>query len=410
MPPADKSKLKNTLPQPELNPLVNPVLGAHMGRWAEVYFTSAPEKREEAVLELLRELEGDTSTSKVTPAAAPKPDSAGHLEARQAVVAREDPKPAAPAEESETSSIGSVTCRSCGKINPAQHKFCGMCGADLHPVRSHDSPIIDREEDDVSGSPIEERELEAAAPAFAGFGRADQNPFHGSWASDEGPQLFPYSEPVPYRYRMYIGAAVAILVGALVYMAWRGTSAGIGSSHSLPPAAPAASTEPPAPAQVSPTPKSTAPETSSAPAPSANEASPASRAAAPSTTSNTTSNKSPDANPSSNTAEPVKATAAPVPTSQPARGNGFEELTIAENYLNGKQGKARDSAEAAKWLWRSVSKQNASAAVLLSDLYLHGNGVAKSCDQARLLLDAAARKGAAGAAERLRNLPAYGCQ
>jgi TPR repeat protein len=47
---------------------------------------------------------------------------------------------------------------------------------------------------------------------------------------------------------------------------------------------------------------------------------------------------------------------------------------------------------------------------MLSDLYLHGEGVPKNCDQARVLLDAAARKGEAAAAERLRNLPSYGCQ
>jgi hypothetical protein len=40
---------------------------------------------------------------------------------------------------------------------------------------------------------------------------------------------------------------------------------------------------------------------------------------------------------------------------------------------------------------------------------MRGDGVSKSCDQARLLLDAAARKGARAAAERLRNLPAFGC-
>ena len=93
-----------------------------------------------------------------------------------------------------------------------------------------------------------------------------------------------------------------------------------------------------------------------------------------------------------------------------ARGNGSEELTIAVTYLNGAHGKAQDSAEAAKWLWRSVAKQNSRAALVLSDLYLRGSGVAKNCDQARLLLGAAARRGVAGAAERLRNLPAFGCQ
>src|SRR3977135_1497480 len=41
----------------ELNPLQNPILGKNLGRWAQVYFTNPPEKREQAVVELLRELE-----------------------------------------------------------------------------------------------------------------------------------------------------------------------------------------------------------------------------------------------------------------------------------------------------------------------------------------------------------------
>jgi len=36
--------------------------------------------------------------------------------------------------------------------------------------------------------------------------------------------------------------------------------------------------------------------------------------------------------------------------------------------------------------------------------------VGKNCDQARVLLDAAARKGVKEAGERLRHLPAFGCQ
>jgi TPR repeat protein len=47
---------------------------------------------------------------------------------------------------------------------------------------------------------------------------------------------------------------------------------------------------------------------------------------------------------------------------------------------------------------------------LLSDLYMTGDGVPRNCDQARLLLDAAARKGVPGAGERIRDLPNLGCQ
>jgi len=91
-------------------------------------------------------------------------------------------------------------------------------------------------------------------------------------------------------------------------------------------------------------------------------------------------------------------------------GHGAEELAIAETYLGRTQGKARDSSEAAQWLWKSVGKQNAAAALLLSDLYITGDGVPRNCDQARLLLDAAARKGVPGAGERIRDLPNLGCQ
>jgi TPR repeat protein len=90
-------------------------------------------------------------------------------------------------------------------------------------------------------------------------------------------------------------------------------------------------------------------------------------------------------------------------------GNGGEELAMAQRYLNGTAGQGRDSAEAAKWLWKAIAKHNGEAMLLLSELYLKGDGVAKNCDQARVLLDAAAIREVKGAAERLRNLQAFGC-
>ena len=44
------------LPKPELNPLQNPVLADNSATVAQVYFTSPPEKREQAVVELLLKL------------------------------------------------------------------------------------------------------------------------------------------------------------------------------------------------------------------------------------------------------------------------------------------------------------------------------------------------------------------
>jgi hypothetical protein len=94
--------------------------------------------------------------------------------------------------------------------------------------------------------------------------------------------------------------------------------------------------------------------------------------------------------------------------SVPAPGidDGHQELQFAQHYL---EGSPRDSTEAAKWLWKSVSKQNATALVLLSNLYQAGDGVPKSCEQARLLLVAAAKKGNTEAAGKLRTFDSSTC-
>src|ERR1700722_18988404 len=63
--PSDKIDAE-ILPEPELNPLLNPLLAAHMGRWAEVYFTSPPEKRAQAVSDLVRELRGGSSIERAS--------------------------------------------------------------------------------------------------------------------------------------------------------------------------------------------------------------------------------------------------------------------------------------------------------------------------------------------------------
>ncbi len=54
----DERAADEGLPDPRLNPMVNPRLGKNLGRWANVYYTTPPERREQAVLELVRELEG----------------------------------------------------------------------------------------------------------------------------------------------------------------------------------------------------------------------------------------------------------------------------------------------------------------------------------------------------------------
>jgi TPR repeat protein len=121
---------------------------------------------------------------------------------------------------------------------------------------------------------------------------------------------------------------------------------------------------------------------------------------------------------SANTASPDAAAPAASPTvidektllAEPLSARGAEELAIAQRYLDGAEGQQRNSTEGAKWLWKAIAKHNADAGLLLSDLYLKGDGVEKNCDQARVLLDAAAIRGMKGAGDRLRHLQAFGCQ
>lgn len=101
-------------------------------------------------------------------------------------------------------------------------------------------------------------------------------------------------------------------------------------------------------------------------------------------------------------ANPSKGTAANSSAASPYSGQA--EYQRAENYLNGK-GVPQDSAQAAEWFWRSLEAGNTSAAVPLADLYLAGNGVSRSCTQARILLDAAAQKNNAIAIKKLSELP-----
>jgi len=230
-----------------------------------------------------------------------------------------------------------------------------------------------------------------------------------SWSQPEqGPADFSVlsgfqPEPASHNYKIYAGMILAILLGLLVYVTWRGNAAfwsGGATPSALPQAAPAP------PHESEPTAATSAPPSSKDnPAPTAPDSSPPQSQSQTSTHTDQTDERSVKPGP---VPKIVPATAS---SSTPAAArSGSEELATAEKYLNAAPGGARDSQQAAAWLWKAVRKQNLTATLLLSDLYLRGDGVTKSCDQARLLLDAAARKGETAAAERLRNLQAFGCQ
>ena len=89
-------------------------------------------------------------------------------------------------------------------------------------------------------------------------------------------------------------------------------------------------------------------------------------------------------------------------------GNGQKEFEQARNILKGNH-RQRDLSLAVKLLWTGVRKGNVPAEVTLADLYARGDGVARSCEQARVLLAAAVQKGSPEARRRLTQLKQQGC-
>src|SRR5580700_12296468 len=110
-----------------LNPLLNPLLASHMGRWAEVYFTNPPEKREQAVSELLRELE------QVADPPSPSVQGVNGTSAKES------------SDTVDSLASGSEVVHICGVCaynNSAGHSFCGMCGA---PVQVAPETLVPRD-------------------------------------------------------------------------------------------------------------------------------------------------------------------------------------------------------------------------------------------------------------------------
>lgn len=69
----------------------------------------------------------------------------------------------------------------------------------------------------------------------------------------------------------------------------------------------------------------------------------------------------------------------------------------------------RNGATTSQQLWKAVAEGNTTAEIALAQLYLTGNGVPKSCEQARVLLSAASKKGNAEATRQYRSLLSTAC-
>jgi TPR repeat protein len=99
--------------------------------------------------------------------------------------------------------------------------------------------------------------------------------------------------------------------------------------------------------------------------------------------------------------------AKPQTSLEPATGQ--EEFNIAREILQGSNRK-RELPRAVDLLWSGVRKGYVPAEVTLADLFLRGDGVEKNCDQARVLLVAASKKGSFDARQMLEQMAEQGCE
>jgi hypothetical protein len=340
--PADGA---DSLPKSELNPLINPVLGQNLGRWADVYFTSPPEKREEAVEQLLRELKSGSAN----------------------VDENNRPVESTPF-KSMTEIRQQAFCPACQGVNQADERFCGYCGEPLMEEDQRDSP----------------RERQVAARSTTSTGIADDEL---KWLRDKTLASFEQASGTRRRGLLYLAIGAVVLLATFGYLQW----ASLSQSKESPQVTARSSTN-----------ASVVKET--------HEAS----ASKPERTATVPAQTRPAASAATETG--VKrietSTSRNLPTpSAAANANpiGPDEVAAAQDLLDGRNG-VKDSARAAQLLWKAVGRQNPKAALTLAELYARGEGVPKSCDQARLLLIAAAKKGVPEASLRLRSLEADGCQ
>jgi TPR repeat protein len=90
-------------------------------------------------------------------------------------------------------------------------------------------------------------------------------------------------------------------------------------------------------------------------------------------------------------------------------GIGQEEFNAAREILRGSN-RQRELPRAVALLWAGVRQGYVPAEVTLADLFRRGDGVQKNCDQARVLLVAASKKGSFEARQMLEQIAERGCE
>jgi len=119
--------------------------------------------------------------------------------------------------------------------------------------------------------------------------------------------------------------------------------------------------------------------------------------------------QAPGSAPAPSTAKLVEDTAAQTGTAAPESETGQNEFNAARDILRGKN-RQQELSRAVDLLWSGVRKGYVPAEVTLADLFRRGDGVEKNCDQARVLLVAASKKGSTDAREMLEKMAEQGCE
>src|SRR6267154_448655 len=226
--PEDKFDAE-ALPDPELNPLLNPLLAAHMGRWAEEYFTNPPEKRGQAVSDLLQELRNNAP---VESASVQSMKEKANEDDREEAIRTAGYLPKPPPREARR------TCGVCSATNGAEQQFCGMCGAPLQSSRPaveskfHDPDPRSEVNWSEPGSSSGNYSAEYASEPSPTFGYVQRDAYEPEWSISETelPHFAQESESLPYRYRLYVGVALAALLGVLTYVGWHGMAGSPGDA------------------------------------------------------------------------------------------------------------------------------------------------------------------------------------
>lgn len=366
---------------PDLNPLTNPTLGRNLGKWAQVYFTSPPEKRSHAVSELLRELESPlTSDDRWNGSFKAYPDNGADT------VSGENETRNSPAATS------TFACPECGRTTPPDQWFCGLCGFPLKGTPPGFGPSRGPLQSGTSSQP--------RAPQVSTSRMSEAQQSDLEWLRERRLSSFGNYNKRSHPFRTLLALALVIGLSGFLYFRWKDLAEV--------PSSPTPATD----ASRSATAQPATPKAAEGPRESGVTSSKTGVASNPAIGNSAQRTESQEPQ----TPALVESPKAPRPTDRtiqeagmPSSDSGDHELAMAETILESGH-KARETNQAAKWLWKSVAKHNVTALVMLADLYQRGDGVSKSCDQAQLLLVAAAKRGSVEAGQRLKHLQASGCK